>query len=159
MLPSRVSVEQIERETSCSVSSVRRAIRALVALGILSRHGPDEFVIHVDILEAMPKVGDGAFSASGRDDSLSGQRTARAIGRPVGGEPLTMPRKSWRPPPKTWWSFTIDGPQLRRTRALVEGAVTMRAEMARAIGLAKMCVMWSRVDRLTVLLARDERRI
>jgi DNA-binding GntR family transcriptional regulator len=53
---SRVSVEQLSRETACSERSVRRAIRALTALGILSRIGPDEFLIHVDELDAMPKV-------------------------------------------------------------------------------------------------------
>jgi DeoR/GlpR family transcriptional regulator of sugar metabolism len=55
-----VSVEQLSRETACSERSVRRAIRALATLGILSRVGSNEFLIHVDTLAAMPKVRDGA---------------------------------------------------------------------------------------------------
>jgi DNA-binding GntR family transcriptional regulator len=55
-----VSVEQLSRETACSERSVRRAIRALAALGVLSCVGVGEFVIHVDTLAAMPKVRDGA---------------------------------------------------------------------------------------------------
>jgi predicted DNA-binding transcriptional regulator YafY len=52
----QVSIEMIARETSTSERSVRRAIRALTMLGILSRVGTDEYVIHADVLEQMPKV-------------------------------------------------------------------------------------------------------
>ena len=53
----RVAVETIVRETSCSERSVRRAIRALAALGVLSYRAPEEFAIHVEVLEKLPKVG------------------------------------------------------------------------------------------------------
>ena len=52
----RVSVARLAKETSISERSVRRAIANLEAKGLLTRTGPDEFVIHVDALEAMPKV-------------------------------------------------------------------------------------------------------
>ncbi|MBM4439766.1 MAG: HTH domain-containing protein [Candidatus Rokubacteria bacterium] len=51
-----VSVEQLSRETACSERAVRRAIRALAARGILSRIGPDRFLIHVAAVATMPKV-------------------------------------------------------------------------------------------------------
>lgn len=54
---SRVSVAQLARETACSERSVRRAIRALQKLGILSRLSVDEFEINVAALDAMPKTG------------------------------------------------------------------------------------------------------
>ena len=54
---SRVSVEQLARETACSERSVRRAIRALQALGVLSRLSVDEFVIDVTVLDGMPMIG------------------------------------------------------------------------------------------------------
>lgn len=53
----RVSVAQLAKETSLSERSIRRAIAGLEAQGLLTRLAADEFVIHVDALEAMPKVG------------------------------------------------------------------------------------------------------
>jgi hypothetical protein len=52
----RVSVAQIARETSLSERSVRRAIAGLEMQGVLSRLGGDEWVIHVDMLQAMPRI-------------------------------------------------------------------------------------------------------
>ena len=52
----RVSVARLAKETSVSERSVRRAIADLEAKGLLTRVSLDEFVIHVDALEAMPKV-------------------------------------------------------------------------------------------------------
>jgi hypothetical protein len=56
----RVSIAQLVTETCLSERSIRRAIRALEAFGVLSRVGPDEFEIDVDALDAMPKVSNGA---------------------------------------------------------------------------------------------------
>ena len=54
----RVSVETLARETACSERSIRRALRTLETLGLLSRTSVDEFVLHVDALERMPRVTD-----------------------------------------------------------------------------------------------------
>lgn len=53
-----VSVAQLAKETALSERSIRRAIAGLEARGILSRQGRDEWVIHVDVLETLPRVGD-----------------------------------------------------------------------------------------------------
>ena len=53
-----VSVEAIAAATNLSRRSVERAIRELVALGVLSRTGLDAFEIHLDALDAMPKIGE-----------------------------------------------------------------------------------------------------
>jgi predicted DNA-binding transcriptional regulator YafY len=53
-----VSVATLAADTSCSERTVRRDIRALVGMGVVSRLGPDEFVIHCDVLEGMQRVGD-----------------------------------------------------------------------------------------------------
>lgn len=51
-----VSVAQLAGESALSERSIRRALTALEEKGILTRAGTDEFVIHVDVLEAMPRI-------------------------------------------------------------------------------------------------------
>jgi DNA-binding IclR family transcriptional regulator len=57
----KVSIDTLSAATDLSPRTVRRAVRELVALGVLSYAPPDEFYIHLDVLDAMPRIGgDGA---------------------------------------------------------------------------------------------------
>lgn len=53
-----VDVATLAAETSLSPRTVQRAIRDLIGKGLLSRPGPDTFVIHLDHLEALPRIGE-----------------------------------------------------------------------------------------------------